>query len=233
VFWQAVRNTFVYLFGSIILQIPLAFLLANLLHTGIKGRDFFRTVFFLPVTLSGAAVALMWYFFYHPNVGLINQIVRIFAGDDFSFPWLAKENTALYAVIASVAWQWTGYHMVISLTGMTSISSDLFEAARIDGANGFQISRRIVLPLILPVISVSSILIITSSLKSFDSIWIMTQGEPDHATEVIASHMYIKTFLQQKYGYGSSLGVILFFLCVGSTLLVRKVFGFWEKRHGA
>jgi raffinose/stachyose/melibiose transport system permease protein len=232
VFWQAVRNTLVYMFGSIILQIPLAFFLASLLFTDLKGRNIFRTVFFLPVTLSGAAVALMWYFFYHPNVGLINQVVRLFGSKDFSHPWLAEESTALAAVIASVAWQWAGYHMVLCLTGMSSISKNLFDAAKIDGASNFQLSMRIVLPLVLPILSVSAILITTSSLKSFDSIWLMTQGEPQHATEVIASHMYIKTFLQQKYGYGAALGVVLFVLCIGSTLIIRKSYKVLEKRHG-
>lgn len=231
VFWQAVRNTFVYLLGSVLLQIPMAFLLANLLHRAGAGRDLFRTILFLPVTLSGAAVALMWYFFYHPNAGLINQVVRAVGASEFSFPWLADERTALYAVIVSVAWQWTGYHMVVALTGMTTIPSELFEAATIDGASAFQVSWRIVLPLILPVLSVSTILIATSSLKSFDAIWIMTQGEPNHASEVIASHMYVKTFLQQKYGYGSALGVVLFVLCVVSTVLIRKTFGVLGKRY--
>jgi raffinose/stachyose/melibiose transport system permease protein len=123
-----------------------------------------------------------------------------------------------------VAWKWVGYHMVIYLAGMTAIPAEIIESARVDGATNLQVVRHIVLPFLLPMIAVSTVLITTSSLKSFDSIYVMTQGGPNHATEVLASHMYTKAFAQLRYGYGSAISVILLLLCVGATVGLQKLF---------
>jgi raffinose/stachyose/melibiose transport system permease protein len=224
IFKKAMLNTLYYVAVSILLQLPMAFLLANLLYFKKKGSGFFRNVIYLPVTFSGVAVSLMWYFIYHPEIGLLNQAMRLLGAKGFSFAWLSEGSTAMLAVVVSVAWQWAGYHMVLYIAGMSSIPSEIIESARIDGANIGQIVRHIVFPFLIPMISVSSVLITTSSLKSFDSVYVMTQGGPDHATEVLASHMYVKSFAQLKYGYGSSIGVLLFVLCVVSTLAIRKSF---------
>jgi raffinose/stachyose/melibiose transport system permease protein len=231
IFPRALGNTFAYLALSIVFQLPMAFLLANLLYSTRRGKDIFRVLIFLPVACSSVAISLMWYFLYHPEMGLVNQVLRLFAGPSFKWPWLAQKETAMLAVTVSVAWQWTGYHMVIYLAGMANIPEELVESARLDGANAIQVVRHIVFPFLLPMIAVSTILITTSSLRSFDSIYILTFGGPNHATEVLASHMYIKSFAQMKYGYGSSIGVILFGLCVVSTIIIRRVsalFGYEE-----
>ncbi len=227
IFPQALGNTFVYLVLSIVFQLPMAFLLANLLFGARGGKDVFRVIIFLPVACSSVAVALMWYFLYHPTLGLVNQAIRLFGAHGFHWAWLAEAKTAMLAVTVSVAWQWIGYHMVIYLAGMSNIPAELVESARLDGANSVQVVRHIVFPFLLPMIVVSLILITTSSLRSFDSIYILTFGGPDHATEVLASHMYVKSFAQMKYGYGSSIGFILFGLCVISTILIRRVSSFF------
>jgi len=221
---QALRNTLVYVVFSILLQLPMAFLLANILGTTLPGRNAFRTIIYMPVTFSGVAVSLIWYFFYHPSVGLLNQFIRSIGFPRFNLAWLATESTALGAVLVSVAWQWTGYHMVLYLAGMASIPVEVIESAKIDGANALQLARHIIFPFLLPMLSVSTVLITTSSLKSFDSIYIMTEGGPNHATEVLASHMYVKSFGQLKYGYGSAIGVLLFILCLVATLIIRRVY---------
>lgn len=223
VFGMAMKNTLVFLFVSILLQLPMAFFLANILSRSMRGRKLFRNIIFLPVTFSGVAVSLMFYFIYHPEIGLLNQLLRL-AGIQTSFPWLANEKTALLAVVATLAWQWTGYHMVIYMAGITNIPIELMEAAKIDGCSEWQITRHIIFPLLLPILKVSTVLITTSSLKSFDMIFIMTFGGPNHASEVIASHMYTKTFAQMKYGYGSALSTLLMFLCIFSTVLINKLF---------
>lgn len=231
IFPRALGNTAVYLLLSIAFQLPMAFLLANLLYGSLRGKDAFRAIIFLPVACSSVAISLMWYFLYHPEMGLVNQLVRLAGLRGFSWAWLAEKKTAMLAVCVSVAWQWTGYHMVIYLAGMATIPAELVESARIDGASSLQVVRHIVFPFLLPMITVSLILITTSSLKSFDSIYILTFGGPNHATEVLASHMYIKAFAQMKYGYGSAIGVILFFLCIVSTVVIQRVsakFGYGE-----
>jgi raffinose/stachyose/melibiose transport system permease protein len=231
IFPQALGNTFVYLLLSILFQLPMAFFLSNLLYGARGGKDAFRVIIFLPVACSSVAISLMWYFLYHPEMGLINQAIRLVGVRGFKWAWLAEAKTAMLAVTVSVAWQWTGYHMVIYLAGMANIPGELVESARLDGANAWQVVRYIVFPFVLPMIVVSTILITTSSLKSFDSIYILTFGGPNHATEVLASHMYIKAFAQMKYGYGSAIGVILFLLCIFSTVIIQRLsalFGYEE-----
>lgn len=223
IFLQSVGNTFMYLAYSIALQIPAAIIFAILLTRGKKFEKLFSNIIFMPVALSGTAIALMFYFIYHPT-GVLNAFLELVGLGSFARPWLADESTALFAVCVRVAWQFVGYHMVIYITGITNISEDLLEAAKIDGANLWQTSIRIILPLLRPVAMVSMILICTSSLKSFDSIFVMTKGGPMNATEVMASHMYNKSFLQLDYGYGSAIGSLLFLLCTGITAFLTFLF---------
>lgn len=224
IFLMSVGNTFKYLIYSIVLQIPLAYFLAIMLTRGTRGEKIFRNLIFMPVILSGTAVALMFYFIYHRDSGLINNIIRLFGNKDFAFAWLAEEKTALIAVCLSIAWQFTGYHMVIFITGITGISYDILEAAKIDGANIMQTTWRIITPLMKPVLNVSLVLITTSSLKAFDSIFIMTQGGPLHATEVMASYMFERAFHHLDYGYGCAISLILFLLCVSFSSIISRIF---------
>ncbi len=223
-FLQSIGNTVQYLFLSILFQIPMAYLLAVLLTQGRRFDKGFRNIIFVPVALSGTAVALMFYFIYHPEVGLLNNFIRLFAGSSFTRGWLADPNAAMICVCAAVSWQFIGYHMVIYITGMTSISHDVLEAAEIDGANRWTTVWHIITPLMKPVIKVSLVLITTSSLKVFDSVFVLTGGGPVHATEVMASHMYAKSFSQLRYGYGSAIGFLLFLLCVVCSWIITSCF---------
>ena len=233
VFLQSVGNTFQYLGFSILMQIPLAYFLAIILTRGDRGEKLFRNLIFMPVTFSGTAVALMFYFVYHRDTGLINNIIRIFAGKDFAFGWLAESSTAMFAVCIAVAWQYVGYHMVIYITGITGITDDIIDAAKIDGATLPQIVWHVITPLMKPVLNVSLVLITTSSLKAFDSIYVMTQGGPVHATEVMASHMYNRAFINLDYGYGCAIGFLLFILCILSTAFWSKIFNTKDKEGNA
>ena len=228
-FLQSIGNTVQYLFLSILLQIPMAYLLAVILTQGRWFDKGFRNIIFVPVALSGTAVALMFYFIYHPEVGLLNNFIRLVAGSTFTRGWLADPNAAMICVCAAVAWQFIGYHMVIYITGMTSISHDVLEAAQIDGANRWTTVWHIITPLMKPVIKVSLVLITTSSLKVFDSVFVLTGGGPVHATEVMASHMFTKSFSQLRYGYGSAIGFLLFLLCVVCSWIIT--FCFKEKEE--
>lgn len=228
-FIKSIGNTVQYLFLSILFQIPMAYLLAVLLTQGRRFDKAFRNIIFVPVALSGTAVALMFYFIYHPDVGLLNNFIRLFAGSSYSRGWLADPNAAMVCVCVAVAWQFVGYHMVIYITGMTSISHDVLEAAQIDGANRWTTVWHIITPLMKPVLKVSLVLITTSSLKVFDSVFVLTGGGPVHATEVMASHMYTKSFFQLRYGYGSAIGFLLFVLCVVCSWVIS--FCFREKEE--
>lgn len=223
IFLQSMGNTLLYLLYSILLQIPLAIFFAILLTRGKRFEKLFSNILFMPIALSGTAVGLMFYFIYHPS-GVVNSFLEVVGLAGLERSWLADEKTAMLAICVRVAWQFVGYHMVIYITGITNISEDILEAAKIDGSGMLQTTFHILLPLLKPVAMVSMILICTSSLKSFDSIFVMTKGGPMNATEVMASHMYNKAFLQLDYGYGSAIGTILFILCGAVTILLTWLF---------
>jgi raffinose/stachyose/melibiose transport system permease protein len=224
VYLESIGHTFYYLFLSILLQIPMAYFLAILLTRGSWGEKFFRNLIFMPVTFSGTVVSLMFYLVYHGQTGFINNIIRLFGNKEFDFAWLAEKTTAMAAVCFAVAWQYVGYHLVIFITGITGISTDTIDAAKIDGASSFQIALHVITPLMKPVLNVSLVLITTASLKGFDSIYVMTGGGPMHATEVMASHMYFKAFTGMDYGYGCAIGLLLFILCIIFTGLWSFIF---------
>jgi raffinose/stachyose/melibiose transport system permease protein len=219
IFMTALKNTLIFATLCIILQIPLALCLAYILSGKIKGARFFRNSFFMPVIISGTAVGLMWQFFYHGEMGLINILIRSLGFEDFSAHWISDPNFAIYAVIISVSWQYFGYHMIILLSGMSTISSDIMEAAKIDGANAWDVFIRITVPLIKPFLVISLVLALTGSVKSFDNVIALTGGGPSHASSVLALHMYNSSFWHNKYGYGSAIAVILLILNLFFTLV--------------
>lgn len=219
IFFTALKNTLIFAGVCIVLQIPLALFLAYILSGKVKGARFFRNSFFMPVIISGTAVGLMWQFFYHGEMGLINLLIRTLGFSDFSAHWISDPKYAIYAVIISVSWQYFGYHMIILLAGMSTIPDDLLEAAKIDGANGWDIFICITIPLIKPFLIISLILALTGSVKSFDNVIALTGGGPSHASSVLALHMYNSSFWHSKYGYGSAIAVILLILNLFFTLI--------------
>ncbi len=225
VFTTALKNTASFTIGSIVFQIPLAFLLAVSLTKSNRLNKFFKSVYFLPCTISGAAVSLLWQFIYHPNMGILNAILQGIGLESWTKTWLAEPKFALWAVVLSISWQWFGYHMVIFLTSMSSISSEIFEAAEVDGATGWKKIYYITYPLMKPFIKISMILITTSSIKAFDNIYVLTGGGPANSSTVLALHMYNRAFRQLQFGYGAALAVLLLVLCVVLTVTLNKVFG--------
>ena len=223
VFGTTVRNTFSYMLLSVLFQIPLAYCLSIFLTRGKRFEKLVRNTLFMPAVLSGTAVSLMFYFIYHPEVGLVNALLGLMGKPELSRFWLADENTAMVCVCLAVAWQFVGYHMLIYVTGIIAIPLDIIEAAKIDGANVWQLALRVITPNMKPVLRVSLVLIMTSSFKSFDSIYVMTGGGPAHKTEVMASYMYNKAFLNLKYGYGCAIGLMLFAMCLVVSLAIQKI----------
>ncbi|MHB8066014.1 MAG: carbohydrate ABC transporter permease, partial [Ruminiclostridium sp.] len=195
-----------------------------ILRKYIYGKKFFKTVFFIPNIISGVAIGLLWIFILHPNFGMVNSFLRLVGLGSFTHTWLAEKDTALICVVAAVCWQYIGYHMIIFLCAMEDISDSIIEAAAIDGATPFKLFWNIILPIIVPIVKIDAVLIATGSLRMFDMIFIMTEGGPNHATEVIATHMYTRSFKGMQFGYGSSMSVILMILCVAVTVLLNKAF---------
>lgn len=210
--------------GSLIAHMPLALFFAAAIHKKIKGASFFQTVFFLPSVICGVAVGLIWTFVYNGNYGLLNGFLKAIGLGNYTQVWLSNKDIAIFMIIIVVMWQYVGYHMVIQLAGMRNIDAELYEAADIDGATGWQQFKSITFPLLKPILKIDAVLIITGSLKYYDLVAVMTNGGPNHATEVMSTYMYYSAFNILRYGYSAAIGVILMILCMLSVKISNTVF---------
>ena len=223
-FMKALRNSLLLAALSVFLQLPLALGLALLLGKKIKGERVFLSVYFMPVLISTVVIGQLWLKIYNPDYGILNVLLRAVGLGKWAKIWLGDTKTALGAVFIPTLWQYVGYHMLLLYAGVKSVPVELREAAMLDGATDAQINRFVVLPYIKPIIRISVIFAITGSLKSFDLIYVLTNGGPLHSTEVPSTLMINMLFLRNRYGMGSTIAVLLIILCFGFALLISAIF---------
>ncbi len=228
-FYQATLNSLILAAASVFIQLPTSMALALILANGVKGENVYRNIFFVPVIISTTVIAHLCMKIYHPNYGLLNMLLGAIGLESWQRQWLGDTSTALAACFVPMVWQYIGYHMLLFYSAAKSISQDIFEAARVDGANKWQISMRIVIPQIVPMIKACVIFAIIGSLKSFDLIYILTRGGPVHASEVTSLMMYTKIFTTNEYGYASAIAIFIIVECLVFTLLVQGIFGRIQK----
>lgn len=208
-FLQAVVNSLILALISVGIQLPISLLLALILSRGIRGERFFRTVYFIPVIISTVVIGQLWMKIYNSDYGMLNTVLRAFGLDSAADAWLADPKTALACVFAAMLWQYVGYHMLLMYASAKSISPDIYEAARIDGATEMKMALHITIPLMKPILCVCIIFAVTGSFKAFDLIYVMTGGGPLHATEVPTILMYTTIFSRYQYGYGSAMAIFI------------------------
>lgn len=223
-FMKALRNSLILAALSVCLQLPLALALALALGKGIKGERAFLSIYFIPVLISTVVIGQLWLKIYNPSYGILNVLLRKIGLDNLAKIWLGTKETALGAVFVPTLWQYVGYHMLLMYAGVKSVPPELREAAMLDGASDGQVNRFIVIPYIKPIIKISVIFAITGSLKSFDLIYVLTNGGPLHSTEVPSTLMINMLFLRNRYGMGSTIAVMLIILCFGFALLINAIF---------
>ena len=204
--------------------IALLLALALTLGRGIKGERGFLSIYFMPVLISTVVIGQLWLKIYNPDYGILNVFLRSIGLEKWTRIWLGTKKTALGSVFVPTLWQYVGYHMLLLYAGVKSVPLELREAAMLDGASNAQVNRYIVLPYIKPIIRISVIFAVTGSLKSFDLIYVLTNGGPLHSTEVPSTLMISMLFLRNRYGMGSTIAVLLIVLCFGFALLINVVF---------
>ena len=220
-FWYSARNSFILAAVSSLALI--GYLAISLVLSGkIKGSDTLRKIYLIPMLLSSVAIAQLWIKIYDPNNGMLNSLLTMF-GVENPPAWLAQRSTVLIAIIIAVIWQYAGFYIIIYSSALKGISTELIEAAQIDGANPIQIAMKVKVPLISGVIKTTIVLSLVGSLKYFDLIWVMTGGGPNGASEVIASYMYKEAFSNYNAGYGSAIGFALLILSFIVTIIVQQV----------
>jgi multiple sugar transport system permease protein len=223
-FWQSLKVTLLYALGSVPGGTVIALALAMVLAQKLRGVNIWRTIFFLPSILSSIAVAVLWLFIFRPQDGLLNMALGLFGikGPD----WLLSEQWALPALII-MSWWSVGGQIVIYLAGLKGIPEVLYEAAEIDGANGWAKFRFVTLPMLSPTIFFNVVLAIIGALQVFDVGFVMTRGGPNKATLFYMLNLYQRAFQMTQMGYASALAWILFIIIMGITLLVIRSSAVW------
>lgn len=225
IFWKAAVNSVLFVAIRTPLEVGIAFGLALLLNQNIPGRSFLRTMFFVPVVMSLIVVTLIFQRILEPNAGLLNTFLRSVGLDSLAHPWLADPATALPAVIFVSVWKNVGFSLVILLAGLQGLPNEVIEAAKCDGANRWELTSRIVAPLMKPIIAITVVLSVIGGLKVFDLIFIMTRGGPSYATEVFATMLYREAFDLNEMGVASALGVIMVLVIMGTSRIQTLLLG--------
>lgn len=209
--WDAVLNTFVLAVGKVIIDVPLALVLAVFLHRGLRGASWFRTIYFVPHVISIAVMGVVFYFLFRPVDGIINDLLLALGLIGVDIDWLGSGDTAMLSLILVAVWAGFGINTVFFLVGMQTISREIYESASLDGANGWQQFRSITLPLLSPILRVVVMLTIVFSMRSFDLIKTLTDGGPAGQTQVMFTYLFDYFYGLNRgvqYGYASALAVV-------------------------
>nr|WP_066346345.1 sugar ABC transporter permease [Geminocystis sp. NIES-3708] len=224
-FRQVVTNTLIYLLGVVPPLVILSLLLAILVNQKIKAINWFRTSYYTPVVISMVVAGIAWKAIYWSN-GILNQF-WLSLGFKQGIPWLTSPDWAIWSVMIVTVWKGLGYYMVIYLAGLQGISPELYEAASIEGSDGWKKHWDITIPLMKPYIFLVAVISALSATKVFEEIYLLTQGGPRNATKTVVFYLYEKAFKELDISYASTMGLVLFvFILILSIInlsLSRKV----------
>lgn len=223
----AIKNSVLYAILLTGFQILLGLPLAALLNMKLKTRNFLRAAFFFPAVFSALIVGYLWnYLMSSSQYGLINSIIASLGGETFNF---FTSSRALFSVVLTQVWQWTGWAMVIFLANLQSISPDLYEASSIDGAGKLKQFFTITLPLMAPSVNVVAVTGLIGGMKVFDIIYSMTSGGPGNATQTVMTVMMKKGISEGFYATGAAFGVVFFVIVLIISGFTTKIMGKWSE----
>jgi len=228
-FHKSLKVTSYYSLVTVPLSLAIGLTIALGLNQGLWAQGFWRTLYYLPSVTSGIAVTMLWIWIFHPDVGLLNQALRLIG---IHGPrWIYSERWAIPAFIIMGTWG-AGGNILLYLAGLQSIPTHLFEAAKIDGANSWSCFWHITLPMLSPTIVFNLIMGIIGSFQVFTQALVMTQGGPNNATLTIMLYLYRKGFGEFRFGYSSTIAWVLLFIILGLTLLVFRSSAVWVYYEG-
>ena len=217
----ALFNTIYYTVVTVPLTLGLALFLAILMNKKLKGRVFFRSVLFFPYVASLVAVAVVWMALFNPDRGPVNSLLMAIG---ISNPprWAASTTWAMPTIIGLTVWKGMGYYMIVYLAALQGVSNELYEAASLDGANKWQLFRHITWPSVTPTTFFIIMMLMVATFKSYDIMYITTQGGPGEATKVLAYHIFNSAFVNSEFGYASAIAMVLLSIIVVATLIQFK-----------
>lgn len=220
-FGISLKNTIYYTAVTVPLTMVIALFLAILMNKPLKGRVFFRSVLFFPYVASLVAIAVVWMALFNPEIGPVNSILRAL-GVANPPRWAASTTWAMPTIIGLTVWKGMGYYMIVYLAALQGISKDLYEAAALDGANRWQQFLNVTWPGITPTTFYILMMLMVTTFKSYDIMYITTQGGPGESTKVLAYHIFNQAFVNSKFGYASAVSMILLVIILSVTLLQFK-----------
>lgn len=222
---KAILNDYFFVFWKVVGIVGLGVLFAVLMtRFRLRGSGFFRSVFFIPNILSVVVIGVLWNYIYNPSIGFLNSFLSLFMADKVQTPWLGDPNLAMWMLLPPAIWAGVGFVMILVIAGILNIPQDLYEAASIDGAQEWQQFWRITMPLTWEQIKVSILWVVMTTLNgSFVIVWMMTEGGPDNATQVMGSYLYQMGFRQFHFGYASAIGVLILILSLITTLALQRL----------
>lgn len=222
-FWLSLWNSFLWVFGSVTFQFGGGLAAALLLHQSFRGRAIVRTITLLPWIIPGVVVALIWEFIYQPNYGLLNDILSRAGLMTERVAWLANPSLAMPAVILANIWRGVPFFAIMLLAGLQAIPTELYEAARVDGASVWQRFRFITLPMLKPIIVVATATRIVWTFNYADLIFVMTSGGPANATQITSTYTLLQAYSNLDFGYAATLSVALLLIMLAFTVCYLRL----------
>lgn len=225
-FWQTVKNSFVFIIGSVPTGMAISLIMALLIQKHLIGRDIFRTIFFTPVVTSLVAAGLVFVWLLNYDFGILNRMLQKLGFA--KIPWLVDDKYAMLSVILMTIWKDAGYNMILFLAGLNNISESYYEAARVDGAGSWQMFWKITWPLLMPTTFFILVVRIIFSFRTFEQIYAMTKGGPVGSTTVFVYYIYEKAFKYFEMGYASAAAIALLLIVLVLTCIQFKIV---KKKH--
>ncbi len=209
IFRIALKNNIIWIVLTVCITVVLALILALVLNEKFTGRIVYRSIFYFPYMLSWIVIGIIWKWMYNPNFGMINTFLGAVGLDSLKGSYLSNPKIALYCIFAAALWQGLGQPMLYFLAGLQTMSSDVLEAARIDGAGKINLFIRIIVPMLKETFVIVLATQIIASMKVYDIIYVMTDSGPANATQTLATYMYNQTFSYNNLGMGSTVATIM------------------------
>lgn len=223
--WKAVsHNLFLLVWNTVVTLVLSLFFAVCLTRLKMKHSGFFRIIFFFPNTLSIIVVGVLWMFIFNPNFGLLQGLLNAVGLESWVVNWLGDQRYVLGALVAPQAWMYIGFYMVLFIAAIQNIPESYFEAATLDGAGQLRQFFKITLPLIWGTLRITLVhLVVNAFEKTFSLVYVVTKGGPSHASEVMTTYLYDQAFQYGKFGYGSTVGVLLFVIVAVISLTLYKI----------
>ena len=207
--WRALWHNAIWIIVGTVSPIALSLALAMLLWPRARGQNFFQAAYFMPQVLSTVAIGFIWSNVYHPLIGVLNRLLAAIGLGHLAIGWLGSSQWALTAVLVAAIWSYFGFSLVVILAGLQTVNTDLIDAARIDGSNAWQSFANVIVPQMRHVLTMIIGYTLIGGFNVFDIVWVMTGGGPANATEVMATLLYKRAFVEDNVAYGTSLAMTL------------------------